>query len=380
MRHLLLPYDKLVFFQEQLGLGSEVPAKLAPYRHLFFSKRDEFANYFYDFCSQIPRTRIIIQHERTPGYLKQVWADWFVSLFTTELTDSTLIYMWKSGIRHVDVNIDQAYINLGYCMVRQFCHKNITAEIPAEERTEIQTLIDKLLDYCLLIETSAYVAASTGCDQEIIRGISHQIRNPITVIGGNAKRVQKRIGENDPLHPICNTIVTESRRLERLVTDIGVYVDLYQREPSYTVFPLTELISDTLAKLEPKESVSIRVDIDPDFPYIQGDVKDIETMFYYILENSLEAVSVDNPLISIASSSDGPESRYVKVEIFNTGVPPREDYLDNVFSPFYSSKPTGTGFGLPIARLAARKNLASILLVPMKGQGTKCIIHLPVPG
>jgi len=53
--------------------------------------------------------------------------------------------------------------------------------------------------------------------------------------------------------------------------------------------------------------------------------------------------------------------------------------MENLFVPFYSSKPLGTGFGLPIAELAARKNLGDLSLEPVPEQGTRCVVKLPIP-
>ena len=53
---------------------------------------------------------------------------------------------------------------------------------------------------------------------------------------------------------------------------------------------------------------------------------------------------------------------FVEVEIFNNGKSPNLEDMDNLFVPFYSSKPYGTGFGLPIAQLAAKKNMGELYL------------------
>jgi signal transduction histidine kinase len=56
----------------------------------------------------------------------------------------------------------------------------------------------------------------------------------------------------------------------------------------------------------------------------------------------------------------------------------REDDLGKLFSPFYTTKAEGTGFGLPIAAEAARNNLGRIRLEPAKGEGTRVVLTLPL--
>ncbi len=125
--------------------------------------------------------------------------------------------------------------------------------------------------------------------------------------------------------------------------------------------------------------LSIHMDLDPRFPEVQGDPKDLETMFYYLLQNSLEAVNPDNPYIKISSKVKDPTSPFIEIEIFNTGTSPKPEEMGNLFVPFYSSKPYGTGFGLPIAQLAARKDLGELYLEALPDQGTKCLVKLPIP-
>jgi signal transduction histidine kinase len=146
------------------------------------------------------------------------------------------------------------------------------------------------------------------------------------------------------------------------------------------VLSLEGLIDKALASLRERhfmEQVTLDIALDPKFPKVQGDARAIQTMFCYLLENSLEAVSHENPYIRISSQGLDSESRFVQITIFNTGTPPHSEDLNSLFAPFHSSKPTGTGFGLPIARLVASKNLGDLSLVPVPEEGTKCIITLP---
>jgi signal transduction histidine kinase len=376
-----MPYDKLVFLQEQLGLGSVQLESLDPYRALFIARKYEFAGFLYDRFLQISMTRMILEREERRGLMKDVWAHWFESLFKTPWDESFFRYLWRSGLRHIEVNLDQSYLNLGYCIVRQFCHQIACSEVPVTERVSVCLAISKMLDLCLLVETNAYMAAASYCDREVMKGISHQIRNPITIIGGNALRIQKRSAPNTDLFQACENIILESMRLERLVKDIAAYLDMFQREAKPTTIHLDDLISATLEKLaaaKPNDA-KISVVLDPSFPDVRGDVKDLEAMFFYLLENSMEALTSPNPYIEIKSHVKSFSSFFIEVEIFNSGQPPKAEDLEDLAAPFYSSKPAGTGLGLPIARLAVKRNLATLILVPFPGQGTKTIIQLPLP-
>jgi len=379
MLNIPIPNERLSFFRKELDIIDEELSSITPYRELFVGRKDAFGKFMYDYFYHIPRTRIILDHDQPPKRLARTLAGWFESLFNSGLDDDFLGFLWRSGLRHVEMNVDQRYVNLGYAAARQFCHQIITTEIALEARPRITATVDKMLDLCVLVATDAYVTATTRCDLEVIKGVAHQVRNPITVIGGNILRLQRKVEVDSGDSAIFESILQESRRLERMVADIGVYNEVFREDPRFTVITLEDLLESTSRELKVSkrmQNVEVRIAIDPRFGVVTADAYDLQIMFHYLLENSFEAVDPTNPQISICSSADANE-RFIQVEIFNNGTPPSLADLENSYTPFYSSKPTGTGFGLPIARMIARKNLGSVILEPVPGMGTKCRVTLP---
>jgi signal transduction histidine kinase len=376
------PLDKLAWFREKLSLHAEEEKKLFRFRAVFAEKKNVFAEHFYLYFYELPETRLFLEHERRMGHLKAAWAHWFEALFLKGFTESLLVYLWRSGLRHVEVNVDKRIINLGYSIVRQFCQEIIRKEIPLSDRETVMAAVDKMIDFCLLIETCAFVEATSQCDMEVVKGISHQIRNPLTVIGGNIIRLLRNEGFDSPVRRTYEAMLGESRRLEGMVADAGVYSEMFEKAPEFSEVLLEELISGAFEKLratKPVDDARIDTNLSAEHPNVRGVAQDLEIMFYCLLENSLEAVDPKNPYIRISSKLSSSNSSFVEIQIFNNGTPPRQEDMDNLFVPFYSSKPYGTGFGLSIAELAARKSLGELRLEPVPGQGTRCIIKLPAP-
>ena len=376
------PIERLFWFQDKLRLGETEQEKLDQYRGVFSKNKERFAESFYQYFCQIPETRLILEHETRPGHLKKAWSQWFENLFTEGFNEQYLSYLWRSGLRHVELNLDQRFINLGYSIVRQFCNEIARGGIPVVDQDSVMSAIDKMVDLCLLIETYAYVAATSQCDMEIVKGISHQVRNPLTVIGGNIIRLQRQVDPRSPVNKTYETILGENKRLEAMVTDAGAYSEMFEKEPAFSEIPLESLISGALERLKPThwvEKIKIDVDLNSKFPIVRGVPEDLEIMFYYLLQNSLEAIDPEAPYIRISSRQMNSTPSFLEIEIFNNGRPPSKEDMDNLFVPFYSSKPFGTGFGLPIARLAARKSLGDLTLEPVSDRGTKCVIKLPIP-
>jgi signal transduction histidine kinase len=376
------PLDKMAWFREKLSLDAEEEKTLFQFRSVFAEKKEFFAEYFYMYFYEIPETKLFLEHERRMGHLKAAWAHWFEALFLKGFTESLLVYLWRSGLRHVEVNVDKRIINLGYSIVRQFCQEIVRKEIPPSDQETVLVAVDKMIDFCLLIETYAFVEATSQCDMEVVKGISHQIRNPLTVIGGNIIRLLRKEDPDSPVRKTYEAMLGESRRLEGMVADAGVYSEMFEKAPEFSEVLLEELISGALEKLratKPVDDARIDIKLSPEHPKVRGAAQDLETMFYCLLENGLEAVDPRSPYIRISSKLSSLNSSFVEIEIFNNGTPPRQEDIENLFVPFYSSKPYGTGFGLSIAELAARKSLGELRLEPVPGQGTRCIVKLPVP-
>ena len=149
----------------------------------------------------------------------------------------------------MEVNLDQRFSNLGFSVIRQFCHKIILVEIEHGSRTRLLQLIDTVMDLCLLIETSAYIEATTRCDIEIIKGIADRVRNPVTVIGGSIKRLQKKVEADNPAFGVYESLLSENSRLEHMVTDIKTYFEMFQEDAVFGILELEPLIRKTLERL-----------------------------------------------------------------------------------------------------------------------------------
>ena len=377
------PHEKLRLLLEKIGIEAIEIDRLKPFRKLFISKKDIFADFFFNFFLDMPDTRLILEGEREPGLMKRVWAHWFELFFQSEANDAFLTYLWKVGVRHVEVNLDQRFSNLGFAIIRQFCHKVLSTDIPLEQRIPVLSTIDKMLDLCLLVETTAYIENTISCDIEVMREVADRVRNPAMIIGWNIKKLQGKVTEGTKEYNIYQMLMNENQRLESMVQDIKIYMEMFQGEPVFQSVDLRELIDSVLEKLDSRNKYShVRVDIEcrEDACHLKGDPKWLEYLFFYLIENSMEAVGRESPGIRIFSEIESVPPFNVHVEIFNSGTPPTEE-IEKLFSPFFSTKATGTGFGLPIAQLVAKKHHGTISMhFGEKQEGTSVTLSLPGPG
>jgi signal transduction histidine kinase len=377
-----VPYGKLYFIEEKLGLSERDLQVLDPYREIFVQRKDQFAQHFYDVFENIPETHLILEHGGRPGFLKKTWAAWFEFFFRTRLDDALLAYLWQIGVRHVEVNLDQRFSNLGFSVIRQFCHDVVLSEVPRDQAAPLLNVINKMLDLCLLIETEAYITHTTRCDLEVMREVADRVRNPVTVIGGNIRRLQKKLDATSKEYDLLQRLFMENLRLEGMMQDIKVYMEVFAGEPRVQKVDLDELIGLVLGRLRAedpaaRDGVNVNVKLDQRARFVTGDADGLQQLFYYLLQNSFEAVAPDTGLIEISSRLEDGAGHNMRVEIVNTGAPLEAQEVERLFAPFYSTKVTGTGFGLAIAQVLARKHYGKIDLEPVPEGGVRVTVTLP---
>ena len=103
-----------------------------------------------------------------------------------------------------------------------------------------------------------------------------------------------------------------------------------------------------------RHSISIHSDISLDLPPIMADRVQLQQVFMNLMLNGIEAMkSMNIPgKLTIKSQQDDSDQLLISVMDTGVGVPPEK--MDQIFNTFFTSKPQGTGMGLPISRSIIR--------------------------
>jgi hypothetical protein len=73
-----VPFQRLKWFQEKLGLGDREQQSLAKHRDVFLKNNQRFSEEFFRYFWEIKETRIILVHERRGPHFKKLWEQWYV--------------------------------------------------------------------------------------------------------------------------------------------------------------------------------------------------------------------------------------------------------------------------------------------------------------
>jgi nitrogen fixation/metabolism regulation signal transduction histidine kinase len=211
------------------------------------------------------------------------------------------------------------------------------------------------------------------------RQVAHEIKNPLTPIQLSAEHLRRvNADRGRPLGPVLDECVSSILGQVGLLRQIAAEFSSFASSPTAkraAVDPV-RLVRDVV---EPyRAGLAGRIDIDngvmPGLPMVMVDRTLVARALANIIENALHAMPGEGRLTITAFEEPG----VVIVRLEDTGVGMDEEALARVFEPYFSTKTTGTGLGLPIARRNIELSGGSIGVTSAKDRGTAVTIRLPV--
>ncbi len=206
--------------------------------------------------------------------------------------------------------------------------------------------------------------------------ISHEIKNPLMLIGGFARQVLKDpIGDPEKIKEKLQIMVDEVQGLEGFLAEVGGYAKI--SEPQKRLGDLNALIQETCHRLEPiiqERDITLRLELDPNLPPVQFDPVHLRQVILNIAQNGIEAMPHGGTLTIVS----GREADRVLVHISDTGegIPP--ELLEKIFQPFFSTKAKGSGLGLAISQKIIEAHQGTITLESEPHHGTRVTFFLKV--
>jgi nitrogen fixation/metabolism regulation signal transduction histidine kinase len=216
---------------------------------------------------------------------------------------------------------------------------------------------------------------------EMARQVAHEIKNPLTPIQLNAEHLRRvHADRGKPLGPVLEDCVATILEQVKLLRQIASEFSSFASSPTArrTNVNLTELLHDIVAPYRLGLSDRIRFDVNlpAGIPPVHVDRTLISRALTNIVENALHAMPGEGALRVVASHRNG----VVHVQVSDTGVGMDHEALSRAFEPYFSTKATGTGLGLPIAKRNVELNGGTIAVTSERDRGTAVEIALPVSG
>jgi PAS domain S-box-containing protein len=213
----------------------------------------------------------------------------------------------------------------------------------------------------------------------VTANVAHDIRNPLTVIGGFMRRLNKIIPPGSKEKEYAAIITSEVIRLEKILKNVLTYSR--QTALDKERHDVNDIVYDFIRTYEiicKEHSIKIETALS-DLPQIMVDIDRASEAINNVLANAIEAMP-DGGVLTVATRKEDVEGKtYLAVMITDTGEGIPEVALKNIFEPFYSSKIAGhgAGLGLSISKKIMEEHGGFIRVESTVGKGSTFGLYFP---
>lgn len=205
--------------------------------------------------------------------------------------------------------------------------------------------------------------------------IAHEIKNPLMLIGGFSRQVFESLDSDNPNRKKLKIIIEEIKRLEALLVNVSDFTKLTQ--PVKSVEDIKAVVEDVCNLVSSeliRQDIEFTQSVDTNIPPMSFDPRQIKQVLINLFKNAVEAMPRGGK-IHLSATLEG---KAVRITITDTGKGIPSEKLGDIFNPFVTTKPKGTGLGLAISRKIIEDHGGTIDIKSKLGEGTTCIIILPV--
>ncbi len=225
---------------------------------------------------------------------------------------------------------------------------------------------------------------------EMSAGLAHEIRNPLGAIATAAELLAEewppepaspaRRERDERPEDFLRIIVEEARRLDDVVGSFLAFARPTPGRPEpVDVREAIEAVARLLRPQAAESNIAIRVSIPDTLPCVRMDAGQLRQVLINLVRNALEAMP-EGGCVQIGARYEGPptQPRAVLVEVIDDGPGIPEEIRHRLFVPFVTTKPNGTGLGLPISQRLVAEAGGRIEVEEAPGGGARFVLRLPI--
>jgi len=209
--------------------------------------------------------------------------------------------------------------------------------------------------------------------------IGHDIRNPLQVIFNTSYLAMKKIDvmhispeEKNQLKSLLETIHLQAKYINKVVLTLQDFTK--EVTPKTVELNLHELLNEALSLIKIPEKIDVIINIKKDFPKLLGDPVLMKRILINLIKNAIEAIPEDGKIRITATVKEN--NAIIEVEDTGIGIP--KENINNIFRPFFTTKPKGLGLGLAACKKLIEAQGGKISVKSEIGKGTKFFISIPI--
>ena len=237
--------------------------------------------------------------------------------------------------------------------------------------------------------SQALADTETAAWQQLLRVMTHEIMNSVTPIASLADslgRHMRAAQQQDSAAELLDDVSTGIRIIQQRSEGLLRFAQVYRNfstlaPPQRTTLYVQELLQTTrqlLAEQLTAQGIEVVISVRPVHLTLQADGHLLEQVLINLLLNAAQAVDqTPDPRISLLAWLDGQERVVIEVKDNGSGIP--ADLLDSIFVPFFTTRPSGSGIGLSLAKQIMQLHQGSIQVQSVEGAGSAFQLWFPCP-
>lgn len=219
------------------------------------------------------------------------------------------------------------------------------------------------------------VEEKTDALEQMMDQVAHEIRNPLTSIGGFARKVFNKLPEGDPNRRYMEMIIEDVGVLEGMIKQLIELksLSISMKEPAN----INEIIEESLKVFDQEfanKSIKVEKGLAGNLPPVVADTKILKRAFCNLIKNSIEAMEAEPKVLTVGSQQN---SDKVEVTLTDTGKGIEAEKIHNIFDPLVTSKVYGPGLGLTFSQKIIQDHGGDISVESEPGKGTTFHISFP---
>lgn len=210
---------------------------------------------------------------------------------------------------------------------------------------------------------------------ELAAAIAHEVRNPLAVITNAVAGLRRAKSGDDEREVLLGIVEEEAQRLNQLVTDLLRFAR--PTKLKRTELDVPELVASLRGSLP--EGYELVLETGSDAPtQIEGDANLLRAALQNVVQNACQAMP-SGGTISCRLARDAIDgATAIRLELEDQGTGMSEATLSRALDPFFTTRPSGTGLGLPIVQRVLAAHGGQLRLSSRPGEGTTVSVKLPL--
>jgi len=215
--------------------------------------------------------------------------------------------------------------------------------------------------------------------REMARQVAHEVKNPLTPMKLQIQMLE-RVSDKDPekardmIKKISKSLITQIDILSNIASEFSSFAKM--PAPQNEVFVLNQLIEDVCNLFTTEENIEIELDLPNEDLSIFADTDQITRVLNNLIKNAIQAIPDDQQGKISVGLHKSENSAVIVVSDNGIGIP--DDRKDNIFSPYFTTKTSGSGIGLTMSKGIVESAKGKIYFKSEEGSGTNFYVELPL--